>query len=39
MASLNELHTVYGLRDLYDILEINAVERHNANEAMKPEGR
>jgi hypothetical protein len=27
---------VYGLRDLYLLLEITAVDRHNEAEAMKP---
>lgn len=28
-ATLHELQTVYSLRDLYDFLEIIAVENHN----------
>lgn len=31
MATLHELDTVYGLQDLYDLLEINAVKVHNHN--------
>jgi hypothetical protein len=29
LATLHELSTVYGLEDLWDLLEINAVDRHN----------
>jgi hypothetical protein len=29
MASLHELDTVYGLDDVYDFLEIMAVDAHN----------
>lgn len=29
MATLHELQTVYGVRDLYDMLEIAAVDGHN----------
>jgi len=34
-ASLVELDTVLGLKDLYDLLEIIAVDHHNANIAAK----
>lgn len=29
MASLQQLDTVYGVRDLYDLLEIASVDAHN----------
>lgn len=29
MATLHELQTVYGLEDLYDLLEIISVDIHN----------
>jgi hypothetical protein len=29
MATLHELSTVYGLEDLYDMLEIISVDNHN----------
>ena len=29
MATLHELQTVYGLRDLWDMLEILSVDAHN----------
>ena len=29
LATLHELDTVYGLRDLWDMLEINTVDNHN----------
>jgi hypothetical protein len=29
LATLRELDTVYGLEDMYDLLEILTVERHN----------
>jgi hypothetical protein len=28
-ATLHELQTVYGLRDLYDLIEVVLVENHN----------
>jgi hypothetical protein len=31
-----ELQTVLGLRDLYDLIEIIVVDRHNEREAAKP---
>jgi 4-diphosphocytidyl-2C-methyl-D-erythritol kinase len=31
MATLHELQTVYGAQDLYDMLEINAVDNYNRN--------
>jgi hypothetical protein len=31
LATLHELQTVYGLVDLWDMLEINAVDTHNQN--------
>ena len=36
LATLSELRTVYTLRDLYDLLEIAAVDRHNARLAARP---
>jgi hypothetical protein len=35
MATLNELQTVYGLEDVYDMLEIASVDAHNQNLARK----
>jgi hypothetical protein len=35
LASLIELQTVYGTEDLYDLLEILAVDRHNEQLASK----
>jgi hypothetical protein len=29
MATLNELDTVYGVEDLYDMIEVLAVDAHN----------
>lgn len=29
LTTLHELQTVYGLRDLWDLIEINAVDAHN----------
>lgn len=29
MATLHELSSVYGTKDLYDMLEILAIDRHN----------
>ena len=29
LATMHELQTVYGFRDLYDLLEIIAVDNHN----------
>jgi hypothetical protein len=31
MATLHELDTVYGPRDLWWMLEINTIDRHNQN--------
>jgi len=31
MASLHELDTVYGLEDVFDMLEIIAIDNHNKN--------
>lgn len=33
MATLNELQTVYGVEDAYDMLEIVAVNSHNERRA------
>lgn len=35
LASLHELQTVYGLSDLYDLLEIALTDAHNARLAQK----
>lgn len=35
LATLAELQTVYSLRDLFDLLEIIAVDRHNERIAAK----
>jgi len=38
LATLHELKTVYGLGDLYLLLEVLSVDRHNERVgAMKPE--
>ena len=29
LATMAELHTIYGLEDLWDLLEIASVEAHN----------
>lgn len=34
LATLNELQTVYGAEDLYNLIEIVAVDNHNQN--LKP---
>lgn len=34
-ATLHELQTVYGTKDLYDLLEIIAVDLHNRRELAK----
>lgn len=31
MATLHELQTVYGPQDLYDLLEVMAVDQYNEN--------
>ena len=36
LATLRELQTVYGLRDMYDLLEIATVDNYNAYIASKP---
>jgi hypothetical protein len=35
LATLNELQTIYGLEDMYSLLEINAVDAHNEHIANK----
>jgi len=35
MATLHELDTVYGIEDVYDMLEIILVDAHNAKLARK----
>ncbi len=35
MATLHEMQTVYGLEDVYDLLEIASVDAHNSNLARK----
>jgi hypothetical protein len=35
LATLAELETIYGLEDLYDMLEIIATDAHNRRIAMK----
>lgn len=35
VASLNDLQTVYGLEDMYDLLEIAIVDSHNQDLMMK----
>jgi hypothetical protein len=37
MATLHELDTVYGLEDVYDMLEILSVDAHNQRELKKRE--
>lgn len=34
-VTLRELQTVYGLADLYDLLEVGEVEAYNAREAAR----
>jgi hypothetical protein len=36
LATLHELQTVYGAEDLYNLLEVIAVDAHNARAASKP---
>lgn len=31
LATLHELDSVYGIEDLYDLLEVHAVDAHNRN--------
>lgn len=35
LATLNELQTVYSLKDLYDMLEILAIDSHNMERLRK----
>lgn len=35
LATLHELDTVYGLEDMWRLLEINTVDTHNSNLANK----
>jgi hypothetical protein len=35
MATMHELDTVYGVRDLHDLLEIIVVDNHNATLAQQ----
>lgn len=35
LATLHELQTVYGVRDLYNICEVIAVDSHNRREIAK----
>lgn len=37
MATLHELDTVYGVEDVYDMLEVIAVDGHN-REVLTPRG-
>jgi len=37
LATLHELDTVYGTEDLYDLLEIAAVDAHNRALANQPQ--
>jgi len=39
LATLHELDTVYGLEDLWDLLEINAVRVHNHNRMIEHANR
>ena len=34
MATLNELNTIYGVSDLYDLLEIVMIDAHNRTVSM-----
>ena len=36
LATLHELKTIYNLEDLYNLLEVCAVDRHNARVAATP---
>lgn len=36
LATLNELDTIYGTKDLYDMMEILAIDTHNTNLLNKP---
>jgi len=35
-ATLHEMQTVYGLEDVYDMLEVAMVDAHNQRTMMKP---
>jgi hypothetical protein len=35
LATLHELSTIYGVEDLYDMIEVLAVNGHNRRAAMK----
>jgi hypothetical protein len=35
LATLNELQTVYGVRDLFNLCEVIAVDSHNRRELAK----
>jgi len=37
LATLHELDTVYGIEDLYDLLEVMSVDAHNRKLAMRRE--
>jgi hypothetical protein len=37
LATLLELQTVYGLKDLYDMVEIIVVDSHNERVAARPD--
>ena len=39
LATLNELQTIYGVRDLYDMLEVVAVDRYNTALMNIPKGQ
>ena len=36
LATLHELDTVYGVEDLYDMLEVLRIDAHNKRLMMKP---
>ncbi len=38
LATLNEMQTVYGLEDVYDMIEVIMVDNHNQNELNRREG-
>ena len=39
LATLNELQTIYGVRDLYDMLEVVVVDRYNTALMNIPKGQ
>ena len=39
LATLHELQTVYGTRDLYDLLEVVAVDRFNQRKLIEAQQR